>query len=103
VRAAVSLRAPQRLGRLRPPRRLLLILQAELQLIDVKFLGTRAEAMAQQTLDQQAQLLVLGLQLRHHLPQHALQNIRIIREGREINLHAGTMSYVVASLPMTLS
>jgi len=48
-------------------------------------------------LDQQQQLLVLGLQLRHHLPQHTLQDIRVVREGREINLHTGMMMYVVAS------
>ena len=51
---------------------LLLILQAKPQLIEVELLGTRAKPMAQQTLDQQQQLLVLGLQLRHHLPQHTL-------------------------------
>ena len=34
--------------------------------------------MAQQTLDQLPQLLVLGLQLRHHFPQHPLQKIRIV-------------------------
>ena len=82
---------------------LLLILQDELQLIEVELLGTRAEAMAQQTLDQKQQLLVLGLQLRHHLPQHPLQDIRIVRQGREIDLHTVTMMHVVASLPMTLA
>ena len=40
--------------------------------------------MAQQTLDQLAkQLLVLGLQFRHHFPQHLLQGIRIVRQSRE--------------------
>ena len=51
---------------------LLLILQTKSQLIEVELLGTWAKPMPQQTLDQQQQLLVLGLQLRHHLPQHTL-------------------------------
>ena len=58
--------------------------------------------MPQQTLDQLPQLLVLGLQLRHHLLQHPLQDIRIVRQGREIDLHnAMMMTHAVASLPMT--
>ena len=58
--------------------------------------------MAQQTLDQQPQLLVLGLQLRHHLPQHSLQNVRIVRQRREINLHIAMMlTHAVASLLIT--
>jgi hypothetical protein len=43
------------------------------------------------------------LQLRHHLSQHALQNIRIVRECREVDLHIAMMMYVVASLLMTLA
>ena len=82
---------------------LLLILQAKPQLIEVELLGTRAKPMAQQTLDQQQQLLVLGLQLRHHLPQHPLQDIRIVRQCREVDLHIVMMMNVVASLPMTLA
>jgi hypothetical protein len=74
-----------------------------LQLIEVKLLGAGAKAMAQQTLDQQPQLLVLGLQLRHHFPQHSLQDIRFVRECCEIDLHTGMMMYVVASLLMTLA
>ena len=58
--------------------------------------------MPQQTLDQLPQLLVLGLQFGHHLPQHPLQDIRIVRQGREIDLHnAMMMTHAVASLPMT--
>ena len=58
--------------------------------------------MPQQTLDQLPQLLVLGLQLRHHLAQHSLQGIRIVRQCREIDLHnAMMMTHDVASLPMT--
>ena len=39
------------------------------------------------TLYQQPQLLVLGLQLGHHFPQHALQDIRFVRQCREVDLH----------------
>jgi len=59
--------------------------------------------MAEQTLDQQPQLLVLGLQLRHHLPQHLLQDIRLVGERREIDLHIVMMRHAVASRPMTPS
>ena len=57
--------------------------------------------MAQQTLDQQQQLLVLGPQLGHHLPQHSLQDIRIVRQRFEIDLHAAIVTHVSASQPMT--
>jgi hypothetical protein len=58
--------------------------------------------MPQQTLDQLPQLLVLGLQFRHHLPQHLLQDIRIVRQYREIDLHDTTMmTHGIASMPMT--
>ena len=61
-------------------------------------------AVPQQTLDQQPQLLILGLQLRHHLPQHLLQKIRIVRQGREIDLHnTRMMTHAVASPLMTLA
>ena len=59
-------------------------------------------AVPQQTLDQQPQLLILGLQLRHHLSQHLLQEIRIVRQCREIDLHnAMLMTHAAASQPMT--
>jgi hypothetical protein len=59
--------------------------------------------MAQQALDQLPQLLVLGLQLRHDLPQHLLQDIRIVRQGREIDLHNTMMMHAAESPPMTPS
>jgi len=81
---------------------LLRILQHQLQLVEVELLRTRTIAMAQQTLDQLPQLLVLGLQLRHHFPQHPLQKIRIVRQRREIDLHNSMMlTHAVASQPMT--
>jgi hypothetical protein len=66
---------------------LLRILQAKLQLIEIELLGMRAKPMPQQTLYQQPQLLVLGLQLGHHFPQHALQDVRFVRQCREVDLH----------------
>jgi hypothetical protein len=42
------------------------------------------------------------LQFRHHLLQHPLQDSRIVRQGREIDLHnAMRMTHAAASLPMT--
>jgi hypothetical protein len=81
---------------------LLLILQDELQLINVQLLRTRAVAVTQQALDQLPQLLVLGLQFGHNLLQHALQDSRIVRQCREIDLHnTMLMTHIVASQPMT--
>ena len=81
---------------------LLRILQDKLQLIEVKLLRTWTITVAQQTLDQLPQLLVLSLQFRHHLLQHSLQDSRIVRQGRKIDLHnTMMMTHVVASQPMT--
>jgi hypothetical protein len=88
-------------GRLALGGTLLRLLQAELELIEVKPLRARAIAVAQQTADQQPQFFVLGLQLRHHLPQHAPQDVRIVGKRREINLHSRRMIYARASRPMT--
>jgi hypothetical protein len=78
------------------------VLQHKLQLIEVELLRTRTITVPQQTLDQLPQLLVLGLQFRHHFLQHPLQDSRIVRQGREVDLHnAMMMTHVVASLPMT--
>jgi len=42
------------------------------------------------------------LQLRHHFPQHPLQKIRIVRQGREVDLYNAMMlTHAVASQPMT--
>jgi hypothetical protein len=42
------------------------------------------------------------LQFRHNFLQHLLQDGRIVRQSREINLHnAMMMTHVVASRPMT--
>jgi len=59
---------------------LLLILQDEVQLFEVKFFRTPTEAVAQHTLDQLPQLVILGLQFRHNLLQHLLQDSRIVRQ-----------------------
>jgi hypothetical protein len=82
---------------------LLRILQDQLQLLEVELLRARTIAMTQQTLDQLPQLLVLGLQFRHNLLQHLLQDSWIVRQGREIDLHDAMMTRRVASLPMTPS
>jgi hypothetical protein len=58
--------------------------------------------MVQQTLEQKQQLLILDLQLTRHLPQHSLQDIRIVRAGpqdRKIDLCHVTMMHVVALPP----
>jgi hypothetical protein len=53
-------------------------------------------------LDQLPQLLILGLQFRHNLLQHVLQDRRIVRQCRKIDLHnAMMMTHAVASQPMT--
>jgi hypothetical protein len=81
---------------------LLRVLQDKLQLIEIELLRSGAVAVAQQTLDQLPQLFVLGLQFRHHFLQHLLQDSRIVRQGREIDLHnMMIMAHVVASPPMT--
>ena len=71
-------------------------------MLEVELLRVRTVAMAQQTLDQLPQLLVLGLPFRHHVLQHLLQDSRIARQCREIDLHNTVMlTRAVASLPMT--
>jgi hypothetical protein len=83
---------------------LLRVLQNQLQLLEVELLRAGTIAMAQQALDQLPQLFVLGLQLRHHLAQHLLQDIWIVRQGREIDLHnTMMMMHAVESPPMTPS
>ena len=80
---------------------LLRVLKDKLQLIEVELLRTWTITVAQQTLDQQPQLLVLRLQFRHHLLQHPLQDSRIVRQGGEVDLHNAMMTHVVAPQPMT--
>jgi all-trans-retinol 13,14-reductase len=67
-----------------PTQRRFLVLQDELQLVEVELFRARTVAAAQQALDQPPQLLILGLQFRHNLLQPALQDSRIVRQGREI-------------------
>ena len=56
--------------------------------------------MPQQTLDQLPQLFVLGLQSRHNLLQHLLQDSWIVRQGREIDLHNTMMMMHAAESPL---
>ena len=67
------------------------ILQARTAADRGQLLGAAAELVAQQALDQQPQLVILGLQFRHNLLQHLLQDSRIVRQGREIDLHNAMM------------
>lgn len=66
-------------------------LPAQLQLIVRQLLGTATEAMAEQALDQHPELIVLSVQFTvllrrrgHDIPQHLLQEFRIVRQSLEI-------------------
>jgi hypothetical protein len=53
-------------------------------------LGPAAELVTAQALDQQTELVVLGMQfavLEQHCPQHLLQRGCIVRQGIEVDLH----------------
>jgi hypothetical protein len=86
--------------------RLLEVFQSELQLIRADLFGPAAEPMAQQALDQQPQLIILGVQFRvlpcrraDHLAQHLLQQRGIVGQHLEIDLHAAIMDNALASVP----
>ena len=78
-----------------------------------QLLGATAEPIAQKPLDQQAKLVVLSLAFLHrtlqrHLlpgsrgdqvPQHLLKDLRVVRQGGEVDLHTGMMNAAAASLP----
>ena len=91
---------------------LLQILQCQLQLLGTQLLRAAAELLAQQTLDQQLQLVDLGIALLqsrvllfsrgNHLAQHLLQRGRIVRQSGEIDLHASILINAAALVPMTL-
>jgi hypothetical protein len=85
---------------------LLEVLQPELELVRVELLGAAAELVAHQALDQQPQLVVLGMPFRmllrrrgDDLAQHLLQDGGVVRQGVEINLHAMIMNNAPASVP----
>jgi hypothetical protein len=63
------------LGCLMLGRRLLQILEPELQLIGTQLFGPTAELVTREALDQQSQLVVLGMQF----AQHLLQDRGIVR------------------------
>ena len=72
----------------------------------VELLGAAAELVAQQALDQQPQLVVLGMQFRmllrrrgDHIAQHLLQDGGVVRQGVEVDLHAAMMNNAPASAP----
>jgi hypothetical protein len=85
---------------------LLEVLQPELELVRIELFGAAAELMAHQTLDQQPEFVVLGMQFRmmlcrcgDDLAQHLLQDGGVVRQGVEIDLHAMIMNNAPASLP----
>ena len=81
----------------------------ELQLIVGQLLGTTTEAMAEQSLDQHSEFIVLSVQFAmllrrrsHHIPQHLLQQFGILRQLFEIDLHSRMMIDHAASAPAFL-
>ena len=69
---------------------LLEVLEPKLQLVRGQLLGAAAKLVARQTLDQQPQLVVLGVQgalLQQHRPQHLLQFRGVVGQGVGIDLH----------------
>jgi len=87
------------------------ILQCQLQLVGTQLFRATAELLAQQTLDQQVQLVDFGIALLQgglllfgrgdHLAQHLLQRGGIVRQGGEVDLHASIMINAAESAPMT--
>ncbi len=97
-------------GRLLPglalSNRLFQIFQPELQLIIGQLLGTATKAMTEQPLDKHSEFIVLSVQFAmllrrrsHHIPQHLLQQFRIVRQPFEIDLHSRMMIDHAASTP----
>ena len=96
---------------------LLQILDPEQQLIGGQLFGAAAELLAQQTLDQQLQLVDLGIALLHrilqhgvlllgrgnHLAQQVLQRCRIVRQCGEVDVHARSIADAAASAEMNLT
>lgn len=63
-------------------------------------LGSAAELVTGQALDQQPEFVVLSMQftmLQQHYPQHLLQRCGIVRQGVEVDLHVDTMNDHAAS------
>jgi hypothetical protein len=87
------------------------VLQCQLQLVRTQLFRAAAELLAQQTLDQQLQLVDFGIALLQggvllfgrsdHLAQHMLQRCRIVTQGGEVDLHASIMINAAESVPMT--
>jgi hypothetical protein len=87
------------------------VLQCQLQLIRAQLFRAAAELLAQQTLDQQVQLVDFGIALLQsglllfsrgdRLAQHLLQRGGIVRQGGEVDLHDSIMINAVESAPMT--
>jgi hypothetical protein len=83
--------------------RLLQILEPELQLLGRELLGPAAELVVRQALDQQAKLVVLGVQLAllmQDRAQHLLQQGGVVRQGVRVDLHGAMMNDDAASEPV---
>ena len=68
---------------------------ATLTLLGGQLLGAMTELVAHQALDQQAQLVVLGVHFVQHLPQQG----GVVRQGFGRNLHRAVMNDAAASVP----
>jgi len=81
---------------------LLEVFEPELQLVRAQLLRPTAELMTAQLLDQQPQLVVLGVQLAllvQHRPQHLLQRGGVVWQGFWVDLHGQMMDGAAASQP----
>jgi len=86
---------------------LLEVLKPELELLHSELFATATELMARQALDQQSQLVVLGVQFRvllcrrgDDLAQHLLQEADVVGQAVEVDLHATMMNNAFASVPV---
>ncbi len=79
--------------------RLLQILEPQLQLVIGELLGAAAEPMAHQPMNEQAQLVILGIELSHDVAQHLLQRRGIVRQVVQINSHAAILNDAAESVP----
>lgn len=77
-------------------------LQPELQLVGGELLRPSAELVTRQPLDQQPELVILGVQrplLVQHRAQHLLQGGRVVWQRVEVDLHGVMMTDAAASRP----
>jgi hypothetical protein len=73
-----------------------------LQLVICKLLGATAELVAHQPMNEQAQLVILGVQLLHNVAQHLLQRRGIVGQIVQIDSHAAILNDATESAPAIL-